>query len=215
MNLSSYLTAAFLIAWTVIALGEDPKAGSIRLFNGKSLDDWTTVGSAKWRAEKGVMVGGQDGDPKRSGLIMTKRKFRNFDLELDFKIDEHGKYNSGVYIRHDPKKRGRRGYQVNIGRAAAKEYTGLYLEDWLDKGDEKDEFRKPLQWNRLRIRAVEAHIEVWLNGKQIVDFTDPKPAPHLLEAGAIAFQTYGAEGHAGWVHFRDVKIADLGDGKGG
>ena len=48
-------------------------AGAIDLFDGKSLDDWESVGSAKWRVEGGVIVGGQDGDPKRSGILMTKK----------------------------------------------------------------------------------------------------------------------------------------------
>lgn len=187
----------------------EPDGGEVVLFDGTSLDGWTSAGSAKWRIEEGVIVGGQDGDPKRGGLLMTKAQFQNFDLRLDFKIDEHGKYNSGVYLRHDPKGGGRKGYQLNIGRGAAKEYTGLFLQDWLDKGDEHDEIRKPLEWNNLRIRAVGGHIEAWLNGEKIVDYTDPDPKPELVRRGVIGLQTYGAEGHAGWVHFRDIKIVEI------
>ena len=188
---------------------EDQKPESILLLEGELPENWVTVGSAEWRIEDGVLVGGQDGDPKRSGLIMTKRKFKDFDLELEFNIDEHGKYNSGVYLRHDPEVRGRKGYQINIGRGAAKEYTGLFLDDWLDKGDEHDRIRKPLKWNHLRIRAVGGHIETWLNGEKIVDYKDVDPEPHLVQAGVIALQTYGAEGHAGWVKFRNIEIVEL------
>ena len=187
----------------------EPQTKKISLFDGRSLEGWVSVGSAEWRVEDGVLVGGQDGDPKRSGLIMTKKSFKDFELELEFKIDEHGKYNSGVYLRHDRKARGRKGYQINIGRAAAKEYTGLFLKDWLDKGDEHDKIRRPLEWNQLRIRAVGGHIECWLNGQKIVDYTDPDPKPELVKSGVIAFQTYGAEGHSGWVHFRKIRIEEL------
>ena len=86
---------------------------------------------------------------------------------------------------------------------------GLHYKKWLDKGDEKDEIRKPLKWNHLRIRAVGAHIEVWLNAKKIVDYTDPDPQPEHVEAGVIGLQTYGAEGHAGWVKFKGLAITDL------
>ena len=78
-----------------------------------------------------------------------------------------------------------------------------------DKGDAEDAIRKPHEWNHLRIRAVGAHIQVWLNGKGIVDYTDPNPAPELLAPGAIAVQTYGAEGHAGWVKFRHIRLKEL------
>ena len=79
------------------------------LFDGKSLNGWLAVGSAKWRVENGMIVGGQDGDPSRSGILMTKKSFRDFELELEFMIDEHGKYNCGVYLRHGPGARRQRG----------------------------------------------------------------------------------------------------------
>ncbi len=179
----------------------------ITLFDGKNLDAFTTRGSAPWRVKDGVIEGGQDGDPKKSGMLMTKEKFKDFELELDFMIDEHGKYNSGVYLRNDPAAQGRTGYQINIGRGAAEEYCGgLFTDKWLAKGDEKDAIRKKLEWNTLRIVAKGAHIEVTLNGQKVVDFTDPAPKEHFLREGVLAFQTYGAEGHAGWVKFRNIKV---------
>lgn len=177
------------------------------LFNGKDLEGWTTRGSAQWRVEEGIIAGGQDGDPKRSGMLTTKDEFKDFELELDFMIDEHGKYNSGVYLRNAPESGGRTGYQVNIGRGTAEEYCGgLYTDKWLAKGDEKDGIRKKLDWNKMRILAKGAHIEVTLNDVKVVDFTDPAPPERFLRKGVIALQTYGAEGHAGWVKFRNLRI---------
>jgi len=40
----------------------------------------------------------------------------------------------------------------------------------------------------------------------IVEYVDPAPRPDLARAGTIALQTYGAEGHAGWVKFRKLRI---------
>ena len=181
------------------------------LFNGKDLAGWNQSGTARWRVEDGVIVGGQDGDPKRSGLLATKESFQDFEVELEFMIDEHGKYNSGVYLRNDPADRGRTGYQVNIGRGAAEEYCGgLYTDRWLAKGDEQDTVRKKLDWNSLRILARGAHFEVTLNGQKVVDFTDPAAPERSLRPGILAFQTYGAEGHSGWVKFRNIRIRRLG-----
>ena len=53
------------------------------------------------------------------------------------------------------------------------------------------------------------HVQVDLNGKRVVDFTDPDLQPKLLQRGVIGFQTYGAEGHAGWVKFRNIRIREL------
>ena len=179
------------------------------LFNGKDLRNWETAGKAEWRVEDGVIVGGQDGDPKRSGILTSKASFKDFDLRLEYKIDEHGKYNSGIYFRRSKTKRLGRPYQLNLGRGAAGEYVGLYLDDWLDKGDEKDDIRKPRQWNKVRLLVVGNRIRAWLNDQPIVDYSDPKPRPDLKEAGSIAFQTYGAEGHAGWIKFRNLTLIDL------
>ncbi len=180
------------------------------LFNGKDLSGWSAVGTAVWKVEDGIIVGGQDGDPKRSGLLTTTEQFQDFELQLEFMIDEHGKYNSGVYLRNDPGTAGRTGYQVNIGRGEAGEYCGgLFTNEWLSKGDEKDSIRKQLEWNTLRIQAKGAHIVVDLNGVRIVDVTDSKPAPKALQKGVLGLQTYGAEGHAGWVKFRNLRIREL------
>lgn len=195
------------VAWTK----DGPAGGEWRtLFNGKDLEGWIFRGSAQWRVEDGVIVGGQDGDPKKSGLLLTKEQFTDFEIELEFMIDEHGKYNSGVYLRNDPASGGRTGYQVNIGRGAAEEFcAGLYTDKWLDKGDEEDSIRKKLDWNKLQILAKGPHIESTLNGTRVVDFTDPAPPASFLQKGVIALQTYGAEGHAGWVKFRNIRIREF------
>jgi hypothetical protein len=193
--------------FAVTVLADDLKRKPI--FNGKDLTGWKAIGSAEWKVEDGVISGGQFGNPKRSGVLATEKTYDDFDLELEFKIDEHGKYNSGVYIRKDVTKKPSPAYQVNIGRGAAGEFVGLHYKDWLSKGDEKDEIRKKLEWNRMRIRAVGNHIQVWLNGQQIVDVTDTSPRPELSKSGSIGFQTYGADGHAGWVKFRNIRIAEI------
>lgn len=182
-------------------------AEEVPLFPSGSLDDWTAKGSARWSYQNGVLSGGQDGDPKRSGLLVSKATFQDFDLTLDFKIDEHGKYNSGIYLRYQPAQKSR--LQVNIGRGRADEPVGLYLDDWLDKGDAKDEYRQAGAWNSLRIHARGPHIQVWLNGHKIVDYRDAQRLANHLAPGHLAFQTYGAENHAGWVKFRKLRLKTL------
>ena len=154
---SAVATASALLCLAVLAAGgaggANPEPGDRTaaaaedgwrsLFNGKDLEGWTAVGTAKWRVEDGVIFGGQDGDPSRAGLLATNEKFKDFELKLDFMIDEHGKYNSGVYLRNDAGTANRTGYQVNIGRGEAGEYAGgLFTDRWLGTGDERDTIRK-------------------------------------------------------------------------
>ena len=59
---------------------ENTKNEHIKLFNGKNLNGWKSIGSAKWKVENGMIVGGQEGDPSRSGILFTERTFKDFDL---------------------------------------------------------------------------------------------------------------------------------------
>ena len=212
MKIQLAIFAQFILINSSITnlFANDPEKNSrVSLFNGKDLSGWTSVGSAKWEVSDGIIKGGQNGNPSKSGVLWTNEIFKDFDLTLEFKIDEHGKYNSGVYFRKSKTKPLGRPYQINIGRGIADEPIGLHIDDWLDKGDEKDKFRKPLKWNSLRILAIGPDIKTWLNGNLIVDYKDPSPRKDLLEAGMIGFQTYGAEGHAGWIHFRNISIKKI------
>ena len=186
-------------------------AEKIELLKGEGLSQWESFGKAEWKVTGGVLEGGQDGDPKRSGVLATKETFLDFDLEFEYLIDEHGKYNSGVYFRRGKTKDERKGpsYQLNLGRGKAGEFVGLFLDRWLDKGDEEDHIRKPKKWNKVRLLVVGPKIKSWLNDELIVEYLDPDPRPDLARAGTIALQTYGAEGHAGWVKFRKMRIRKI------
>jgi hypothetical protein len=188
-----------------------PGGKKIDLLKAGDLSQWEAFGKAEWKVKEGVLEGGQDGDPKRSGVLVTKETFLNFDLEFEYLIDEHGKYNSGVYFRRGKTKEDRKGpsYQLNLGRGKAGEFVGLFLDRWLDKGDDEDRIRKPKEWNKVRLLVVGPKIKAWLNDELIVEYLDPAPRPDLARAGTIALQTYGAEGHAGWVKFRKLRIRKI------
>jgi hypothetical protein len=215
--MKSHLQSLSLLALALLALlparvraaegATQPAAEMHSIFNGKDLAGWTPVGRAVWKVQDGVIVGTQDGDASRSGVLNTAEPYQDFEIALDFLLDEHGKYNSGVYLRNKPGTQAQTGYQINIGRGVIGEYCGgVYKDGWRATGDEKDAIRKPREWNSMRILIRGPHIEVDLNGQKIVDYTDPSPAPELVGKGVISLQTYGAEGHAGFVKFRNIRL---------
>ena len=80
----------------------DPSSDAVVLFDGKNLDQWVTAkdGSpAKWRVADGVVT-----VDKRSGDIMTKRSFTNYQLHIEWRVPENitgsdqARGNSGVYL---------------------------------------------------------------------------------------------------------------------
>ena len=218
-----------LVALTVAAVSAQSPGPWKNLFNGKDLSGWTVAAGrggnnpsgsapaapppAPWKVEDGVLVGGQG--TGRGSLVSTEQ-FKDFELELDFMLAEHGTqcsadlvgpnqenasaektclYNSGISFRT--------GYQVNLGRREAGEFIGVVVHRkapeairgnvlWLDKGDEKfPNLRKKQDWNRLRITAKGPHITVTLNGTKICDLKDDPTDPaesRWKEAGPISLQ---------------------------
>ena len=59
------------------------------------------------------------------------------------------------------------------------------------------------KWYPIRVRCEGARIQAWLGGKQVCDFTDPKP----LAAGKVGVGTWATQ-----ARFRNLKVASL-DGK--
>ncbi len=95
------------------------------LFDGKTLDGWEQLnGTAKYTVEDGAIVGTTSpGSP--NSFLCSKKSYGNFELEVDFKVDEG--LNSGVQIRSESLKSyqdGRvHGYQVEIDPAQKEKWS--------------------------------------------------------------------------------------------
>jgi hypothetical protein len=81
--------------------GEAP-SDAIVLFDGKNLDEWVNVSDqqpAKWDLVDGLMRVNKSG-----GSIETKRKFKNYQLHIEFRVPEsitgsgQARGNSGVFL---------------------------------------------------------------------------------------------------------------------
>ena len=85
---------AFSVAMTSSAFAKDGKT----IFNGKNLDGWD--GDPKfWKVEDGAIVGQTTKETPTKGntfIIWKGGELKDFDLSLDFKIENH---NSGIQYR--------------------------------------------------------------------------------------------------------------------
>jgi len=79
------------------------------------------------------------------------------------------------------------------------------LSELIDAKAFKDLF-KLNQWNDVVIIAKGNHIQHYLNGRLILDFTDNDPKLALLE-GILAFQLHA--GKPMWAEFKDIRIKEL------
>ena len=189
--------------------GETDEDGFVSLFDGRSFDGWHGVN--EWfRIEDGQIVAGRlDRKIPRNEFLRTERRFGDFELRLQFKIEGENP-NAGVQFRTEeiPDHHEVIGYQADIAR----DYNGcLYDESRRRKildgppAEERPGLLRPSGWNDYRIRCVGPRIELWLNGKKTVDYTEPDP--EIPRTGIIALQVHsGAPMEA---RYRKLRIKEL------
>ena len=161
------------------------------LLNGTDLSGWNVVGDANWRVEDRAARADRS---TAASFLVSEDRFADFDLELELWVDSEA--NSGVFLRCQnagtiadtscyevnifdtrPDQTYRTGSIVNVAEPAEFVYTGG-------------------QWNRMKIAADGARLQVTLNGRAMVDTKDSR-----FSSGPIALQ-YAA----GTVMFRNVRI---------
>jgi len=174
------------------------------LFNGKDLAGWKIYGTELWYVEKGHLVC-ESGPDKGYGYLATEKFYRNFDLTLEFLQESNG--NSGVFFRSTIEGTRIAGWQCEVA-PPGHDTGGIYESygrGWLVQIEEsRENILKPGRWNKLRIRVDGDKVQTWLNGVQMVDFTDEK----IGQAnGSIALQIHDGGGIK--VRWRKMMISEL------
>jgi hypothetical protein len=183
------------------------------LFDGKTLTGWERKAvhggnGGLWEVQKGVLVGNQEPDHK-GGLLGTTTTYTDAEVELEFQADEP--VDSGLFLRTTPKGDA---YQVTIDVRPDGTIGSLYVPSagFVAQDKEWRSKYKPGKWNKLKaiITGSPARIQVWLNGKQTVDFTDTKT--RLAEPGYIGLQVHGGGGSWGEncrIRYQKVRVRSL------
>lgn len=161
--------------------------------------------------------------------IWSARVFDNFVLDLEFKNADGT--NSGVIIHGTD--------MINwVPNSVEIQIADDYNKKWADspanwqcaavfghKAASKRMVKKPGEWNRMTIKAVDQHISVVLNGEQVInidmgDYTSAKDnpdgsaVPEWLSTPLADLPTYGHIGLQGkhgdaTVWFRNIRIKVL------
>lgn len=173
-------------------------AETIALFNGKDLDGWRVQDAAYWTAKDGVLTGQSD-EKKRNSILWTERKFKDFQLDFEFRFS--GDIDSGVFLRSVNEQ-----IQIGTSRSLKRDLTASPYIGSLGKYPvEAKDVAKVLKaddWNAMSIVAKGNVYTVTLNGTQVLEYTSGT----AIEEGPIGLQV-----HAGLVmkvEFRGLTVVE-------
>jgi hypothetical protein len=223
---------------------QEKKDGWRLLWDGKTTDGWRSATAQEfpkrgWSIKDGELVVGStgNGESRGGGDIITKERFSNFELTVDFKTSPG--CNSGIkyLVQPDLPPVTSSGARNNLGSAIGPEFQILDDANHPDAKLGRDgnrtlgslydlipaaKTKKPNpigQWNTARIVVKGKHVEHWLNGAKILEY----------ERGSDAFKELVAQSkfrimpdfadwpdghillqeHGSLVSFRNIKIRVL------
>jgi acetyl esterase/lipase/prenyltransferase beta subunit len=208
-DLGSTYFCSIMLHWARLLDGEPSiteTVGFVPLFDGQSLDGWEGNTSI-WAAKDGAIVGSSPG-LKQNEFLATKANYRDFILQLKFRVRGDDSANSGVQFR-SIRVPGTEmsGYQADIGQG----YWGcLYDESRRNKILVKASDRAVAaihkgDWNHYAIRAMGGKITLFLNGVPSVTYDEPDA--NIARDGKIALQVHA--GKPMTVEFKDILIQAL------
>jgi hypothetical protein len=171
------------------------REGWILLFDGETSFGWKARGEAEWVVTDGAIGARPDSG---SGMLVSTTEFADFELNLDFWIDE--KANGSVFLRGpiEGEIHHANAYQVNLFDAHREWPTGSLLGIARVAAVPQTVNR----WNSLHLIAEGEELTVRLDGELLLRARDPK-----FSRGIIALQHLHEEGT---LRYRNLKLRPLG-----
>lgn len=191
------------------------------LFNGRGLSGWRANNDPEsFAVVDGALRVQASGKTSAHLFYVGERNegfeaFRNFELEAVCRAEPNA--NGGIFVHtdmsiRDAQKHLAKGYEVQLNSTAKeKRKTGsLYAVIDLEKSPVDE-----TKWFTVRVTVREKRITVALDGKQVVDYTEPADVVRPKErtgrvfaadGGAIALQAHDAR--SVW-YFREIRVKRL------
>ena len=201
-RITTLLLVAAALLLTPFAGSAEDKDGWISLFNGKNFDGWK-IGDAKqgkWKIENGNIVA----NGPRSHLY-TIKEFKNFEFKAEVMTTPGS--NSGIYFHTKYQETGfpNTGYesQVNVSHGDPVKTGSLWGGVKLYETPAKDN-----KWWEQHIIVRGQNIVVKINGKTVLDYTEPKGVQggRKISSGSFALQAHDPKSV---IYYRNLRVKPL------
>lgn len=185
----------FLSGYTLLSAQKMTK-----IFNGKNLDGWKVPENNTWYTASGGILNIQSGPDRKGSILWTNKEYKNFVIEADFKFGP-GTVDSGIFLRSEADQ-----IQIGISGSLKRDMTGsVYIPG---KGYPKEatgvkESLKLDDWNTMKVKLVDQTYTVWLNGKEVLNYTSEK----IPAMGPIGLQLH--PGNDMNIQYRKIKVGEL------
>jgi hypothetical protein len=205
----------FLPVFLLAGVASAQEPGFTSLFDGRSLAGWE--GNEKiFRVEGGAIVAGSKAERiAHNDFLVSKDEFGDFELRLKARLVGQGQ-NAGVQFRSQriPDHFEMIGYQCDMGTMQGRPIWGaLYDESRRRKflaEPENEKIATALKsndWNDLVIRCEGPRIQLWVNGLQTIDYTEPDS--DIPRRGRLGLQIHG--GPPAEAAYKDIRIKKLAE----
>jgi len=205
------LILSWALALPLALAAADKNDGWISLFNGKDLDGWKANDpQGTFKVEDGqIVVNGQRSHLFYVGPVQN-HDFKNFEFKAEVKTLPTS--NSGVYFHTEWQDGGwpSKGYevQVNNSHKDPKRTAGLYgIKDNLEVPARDGE------WFTLYIKVEGKRVVTKVNGKTIVEYTEPPNAERTKQMSSrlITHGTFCLQGHdpVSKVFYKNIMVKPL------
>jgi len=207
MKTVARLTALIAMALGIAAYSPGPGAGQpdgwVPLFDGRTLTGWrASEHPPTFRVVNGeIVVHGPRAHLFYDGPVL-EHQFRDFELRAEV-LTRPGA-NSGIYLRtaFQPADWPAQGYEVQVNNSHTdwRRTGSLYAVQDVREGVRDD------AWFTVRAIVRGRRVQVMVNDRQTVDYTEPADSATRLTGGTIALQGHDPESE---VRYRNIMVRPL------
>lgn len=189
-----------VLTWmSILSLSFTSFASEMVLFDGKDLSHFKEPKqNIWWSVDEGDIL--CKSDPKKKGsTLWTQKNFKDFVVELKFKMLE-GTVDSGVFLRNSDQ------IQIGISGSLKRDMTtSPYIpkKGYPKESEGVKENLKPKEWNSMKIKAKGPVYTVWLNGIKVNEYTSETS----VVQGPIGLQLHGNRDMA--IRFKDIVVEEI------